>query len=37
MIGWGRFASVYRQFTDTPSFMNELNRLLKDRPAQDNA
>ncbi len=36
-VAYIRFASVYRQFTDIPSFMNELNRLLKDRPAQDNA
>ena len=36
-VAYVRFASVYRQFTDIPSFMNELNRLLKDRPAQDNA
>ncbi len=36
-VAYIRFASVYRQFTDIPSFMNELNQLLKDRPAQDNA
>ena len=35
-VAYIRFASVYRQFTDIPSFMNELNQLLKDRPAQDN-
>ncbi len=36
-VAYIRFASVYRQFTDIPSFMNELNRLLKDQPAQDKA
>ena len=36
-VAYIRFASVYRQFTDIPSFMNELNQLLKDRPAQDKA
>ncbi len=36
-VAYIRFASVYRQFTDIPSFMNELNRLLKDPPAQDKA
>ncbi len=36
-VAYIRFASVYRQFTNIPSFMNELNQLLKDRPAQDNA
>ncbi len=34
-VAYIRFASVYRQFTDIPSFMNELNRLLKEQPAQD--
>ncbi len=29
-VAYIRFASVYRQFTDIPSFMNELNRLLGD-------
>ncbi len=36
-VAYIRFASVYRQFTDIPSFMNELNRLLKDQPARDKA
>ena len=30
-VAYIRFASVYRQFTDIPSFMNELNRLLGDK------
>ena len=28
-VAYVRFASVYRQFTDVSSFMEELNRLLK--------
>lgn len=27
-VAYIRFASVYRQFTDIPTFMNELNRLI---------
>ncbi len=34
-VAYIRFASVYRQFTDIPSFMNELNRLLKEQPARE--
>ena len=30
-VAYIRFASVYRQFTDIPSFMTELNRLLGDK------
>ena len=29
-VAYVRFASVYRQFTDVGSFMDELNRLLRD-------
>ena len=29
-VAYVRFASVYRQFTDIPSFMEELNRLVRD-------
>jgi transcriptional repressor NrdR len=29
-VAYVRFASVYRQFRDINSFMDELNRLLKD-------
>ncbi len=29
-VAYVRFASVYRQFTDIPSFMNELNRLIRE-------
>jgi transcriptional repressor NrdR len=30
-IAYVRFASVYRQFTDVGNFLNELERLLRDR------
>ncbi|MCQ2453565.1 MAG: transcriptional regulator NrdR [Clostridia bacterium] len=30
-VAYVRFASVYRQFTDIPTFMRELNQLLDDR------
>ena len=30
-VAYVRFASVYRQFTDIPSFMSELNRLVSER------
>ena len=30
-VAYVRFASVYRQFTDIPSFMSELNRLVGER------
>lgn len=33
-VAYVRFASVYRQFTDVDSFMNELGRLLKDKNKQ---
>ena len=33
-VAYVRFASVYRQFTDIPSFMSELNRLIGDRDAK---
>ena len=29
-VAYVRFASVYRQFTDIPTFMYELNRLMKE-------
>ena len=29
-VAYIRFASVYRQFTDIPTFMHELNRLMKE-------
>ena len=29
-VAYIRFASVYRQFTDIPTFMYELNRLMKE-------
>ena len=30
-VAYVRFASVYRSFTDIPSFMNELKALVSDR------
>lgn len=30
-VAYVRFASVYRQFTDIPSFMTELSRLVNER------
>ncbi|MHC1786297.1 MAG: transcriptional regulator NrdR [Christensenellales bacterium] len=33
-VAYVRFASVYRQFTDIPTFMDELKRLMKDGKAQ---
>ncbi len=30
-VAYVRFASVYRQFTDIPTFMNELNRMITDK------
>ncbi|MBR6524746.1 MAG: transcriptional repressor NrdR [Clostridia bacterium] len=33
-VAYVRFASVYRQFTDIPSFMSELTRLVGDRDAR---
>ena len=33
-VAYIRFASVYRQFTDIPSFMTELNRLLGDKSTE---
>ncbi|MBQ8081840.1 MAG: transcriptional repressor NrdR [Clostridia bacterium] len=30
-VAYIRFASVYRQFTDIPTFMNEMNELLMER------
>jgi len=30
-VAYVRFASVYRQFTDIPTFMRELNQLLDER------
>ena len=29
-VAYVRFASVYRQFTDVSSFMEELNKLIRD-------
>ena len=29
-VAYIRFASVYRQFTDIPTFLHELNRLMKE-------
>ncbi|NLB39449.1 MAG: hypothetical protein GX810_09440, partial [Clostridiales bacterium] len=37
-VAYIRFASVYRQFTDIPTFMHELTRLMNDanaRPRED--
>ena len=35
-VAYVRFASVYRQFTDVSSFMDELNRLIvENRPRRD--
>jgi len=30
-VAYVRFASVYRQFKDINTFMNELNKLLEDK------
>lgn len=30
-VAYIRFASVYRQFTDIPTFMHELSRLMQER------
>lgn len=30
-VAYIRFASVYRQFTDIPTFMNELNRMITEK------
>ncbi len=32
-VAYVRFASVYRQFTDIPSFMEELNRMVREKKA----
>ena len=34
-VAYVRFASVYRQFTDIPSFMTELNRLISEHDGKD--
>ena len=34
-VAYIRFASVYRQFTDIPSFMNELKKLISDKQEAD--
>ena len=31
-VAYVRFASVYRQFKDINTFMDELNRMMKSRP-----
>ena len=33
-IAYVRFASVYRQFTDLPTFLTEMNKLLEERKGQ---
>ena len=32
-VAYVRFASVYRQFTDVSSFMDELNQLVRESKA----
>ncbi len=34
-VAYVRFASVYRQFTDIPTFMHELSRLMKENRAKE--
>lgn len=34
-VAYIRFASVYRQFTDIPTFLHELNRLMKENREQN--
>ena len=34
-VAYIRFASVYRQFTDIPTFMHELNRLMKENKEKE--
>lgn len=34
-VAYVRFASVYRQFTDVSSFMDELNKLVRESKAQN--
>ena len=34
-VAYVRFASVYRQFTDVSSFMDELNKLLRENNLKD--
>jgi len=36
-VAYVRFASVYRQFTDIPTFMHELSRLMKENREKDQA
>ena len=36
-VSYIRFASVYRQFRDIQSFMEELSRLLDERTRHENA
>ncbi|MGI6695102.1 MAG: transcriptional regulator NrdR [Christensenellales bacterium] len=33
-VAYIRFASVYRQFTDIPTFMHEINRMLKENQSR---
>ena len=33
-VAYIRFASVYRQFTDLPTFLTEMNKLLEERKGQ---
>ncbi len=33
-VAYVRFASVYRQFTDIPSFMNELRQMMLDKKSE---
>ncbi|HPY94347.1 MAG TPA: transcriptional regulator NrdR [Clostridia bacterium] len=35
-VAYIRFASVYRQFTDIPTFMHELSRLMKENTGKTN-
>lgn len=34
-VAYVRFASVYRQFKDVASFMDELERLISEKQAED--
>lgn len=36
-VAYIRFASVYRQFTDIPTFMHELKRLMNESPGEQQA
>jgi transcriptional repressor NrdR len=36
-VAYVRFASVYRQFKDVDSFMDELNRLRREKETEEKA